>query len=187
MKLSPEAERIEGLISEAFATQCLGDGVGMREADAYDDHAQPETVAAARSLDERDRWQNLDLGDVRRYCEFGWCFLDAAGLAFHLPAMLRAEIHEEGDDFFAIRMGNPGKQRDILWDALTRQQRLVVREFLIWAAENSPLESDREDFMRGLSEFWTMERIEQASQAVGCDDRPPTIGIHTSFTPPDSL
>ena len=159
-ELSPEAGRIEGLIYEAFAGVSLGDGMGMREADAGDSYEESPRVAAARDMDERESWERLALGDVLRFCEFAWVHFDARGLVFHLPAMMRVVLREEIDELYlADRLGLPGKQRERLWDALSVAQRLAVREFMRWAAESMWSEFVRANYSRGLEEFWTVERI----------------------------
>jgi hypothetical protein len=48
-----EAQRIAGMIRQAFAGVRLGDGVGLRETDALDDYADEETCAAVRADDEK--------------------------------------------------------------------------------------------------------------------------------------
>lgn len=164
MELSGEAARVERVICEAFAGVSLGDGVGMREADAMskDYLLQREDLVAERAMDERVSWERMDLADVWRYCDFGWFAFDERGRVFHLPAMMRAVLHDEEDehyDFLMLRLGEPNDLRDELWVALNRAQRLAVREFMVWAVGRQVFDFDRESYERGLEEFWTLERM----------------------------
>ena len=51
------AQRIIGMIREAFAGVTLGNGVGLRQTRALDDYADEATCAAIRAGDEKDDWQ----------------------------------------------------------------------------------------------------------------------------------
>lgn len=170
MDLSGGAARVERVICEAFAGVRLGDGVGMREADAMasDYLLQREDLVAERALDEKESWERMDLADVWRYCDFGWFAFDVRGRVFHLPAMMRAVLHDEDyerEDFLMLRLGEPNDFRDELWPWLNRAQRLAVREFMLWAAGRQVFDFERETYERGLAEFWTLERI------GACEDR----------------
>ena len=92
--------------------------------------------------------------------------MDSQGLAFHLPALILAELHDEGDGNLPFRLGAANRQRDWLWDALSCEQRLAVRDFLLWASENSDWEADRELFRQGLGEFWSLSRIQDGEQVM---------------------
>lgn len=62
-------------------------GVSLHEADVIDNHGTPAERDAARALDTETRWQDVPLGDIRKYY---WIlsFLDPIGYRYYLPAYM---------------------------------------------------------------------------------------------------
>ena len=89
-------------IEEAFSGVCLGDGISLREVDVIDDYGSEAERAAARALDETEDWRNLP-DDLIEKSPDVLCFMDEAGLRFHLPAYMR----------FALRRCNDSESRSI--------------------------------------------------------------------------
>ena len=79
-------------IDLAFVGVELGDGVSLHESQVIDNYGGAEERLAARASDEKVDWHKLiDETDLTRLFNVGMgglCFLDAAGVRFHLPACL---------------------------------------------------------------------------------------------------
>jgi hypothetical protein len=83
--------RLRMRIRDAFEGVSLGDGVGLYQAQGIDDHDSAEVCQSLRLGDEKNDWQRITIEDLNR-CYSSLSFFDAAGMRFHLPAFLLAEI-----------------------------------------------------------------------------------------------
>lgn len=83
-------------IVDAFANVPLGDGVSLREADEIDDYGSDDERAAAREHDELHDWQRIPDDDIENHSSV-LCFMDEAGLRFHLPAYMRFTLRRYRD------------------------------------------------------------------------------------------
>lgn len=121
-------------ITDAFADVLLEDGISLREADVIDDYGTDEERAAARRRDVSDDWQRIPDEDIEQYSSV-LCFMDEAGLRFHLPAYMRFALRKYREsesmsaDFTIYRLCDP---EDIvrLLAYLTEDQIDAVRMFL---------------------------------------------------------
>ena len=84
-------ERVRVLIDRAFHDVRLGGGIGLWEAQAIDDHADVATRQRNRNRDEKDDWRRISV-ETLEACDSSLSFFDAAGMRFHLPAFLTAEM-----------------------------------------------------------------------------------------------
>lgn len=118
-------------IIHAFAGITLGDGYGLREADAYDDYmVTAQTLQACRGLDEKDDWRKILVEDLQRY-SFAVAAFNPEGMRFHLPAYLLAVIDGQYDGIsFYLTQANLDR-----FSALNHQQKEVVVQFLQWWVE----------------------------------------------------
>lgn len=91
-------------VEKAFANVKLGEGVSLHEAFVIDCHGTDDERAAARQKDEHHDWRKLI--DSKLLCGLALCFMDDAGMRFHLPACLVTALHPESTNF------------DIAYDAL---------------------------------------------------------------------
>jgi len=85
-----EKERLKETIGEAFMGVCLGQGVGLREAQGLDDFASKERCAEYRATDER--LSGRPRADDLNRCSSSLSFFDAEGMRFHLPAYLLCDL-----------------------------------------------------------------------------------------------
>jgi hypothetical protein len=165
MELSAAARWVEKHVRLAFDGVTLGCGMGLREADAYDDRASPEARAAARRADEKQSWDLISFEDLHRYGEFGWFYLDAESLRFHLPAFILADLNDESDGNLPRRLIEPSRQRDRLYSILNLDQRMAVREFLLNTLSDSFYEPQQLMIRQGLDGFWAVERISEGHES----------------------
>ena len=93
-----EVVRVKQLIQQietAFDGVVLGWGLGLREADAWDDYmVRPETLADCRAQDEHDDWRALSPADLDQFsCALS--FTNSEGMRFLLPAYLIASLRAQ--------------------------------------------------------------------------------------------
>ncbi len=92
----PDLEAAIQRIEAAFDGVALGDGLGLREADAIDSYASDAELAAQRKLDEKNDRRKIPAPSLSDY----YCapaFFDARGFHFHLPAFLIASLEGKCD------------------------------------------------------------------------------------------
>jgi hypothetical protein len=92
-----EVEDLLAEIEATFGPVRLGDGTSLHQADALDDYSPPDVVAAARSFDTEERWQDIPDDKVDHF-DHALAFMDAEGFRFHVPrfmvsAVTRAGVH----------------------------------------------------------------------------------------------
>lgn len=136
-------------IKEAFAGVRLGNGIGLEEAQAIDDYADPETRAARRLKDEKDDWHLLTAEALNR-CHSSLSFFDAEGMRFHLPAFLCAELR--GEFRFGLASSLTQRADFSAFDLLTPLQREAVRTWL-----------------KGVDDEWERPHIERALEGYWAD------------------
>jgi hypothetical protein len=85
-----QQQRLLASIEEAFRGVELGDGVSLHETRVIDDYGDAEERQAARVGDEKHDWRKLIDDPNLTKCARGqgFCFFDAMGFRFHLPACL---------------------------------------------------------------------------------------------------
>jgi hypothetical protein len=159
MEFSAAAKSVEQYVRAAFGGVTLGCGIGLREADACDDGMTPEGRSAVRMEDEKLSWSLISFEDLHRHGQFGWAYLDAESLRFHLPAFILADIYDESDGDLPRRLIEPSPQRDRLYSILNADQRMAVRKFLLFALTDSFYDSEHELIRQGLEGCWSPNRI----------------------------
>lgn len=144
-------DELRRAIRQAFAGVVLGDGIGLWEAQAIDDYADAETRQKQRLRDERNDWSGIPQESLL-YADSSLSFFDAAGMRFHLPAFLVAELDgsSNGGPLFALTN---------LWDEqrfalLNNDQRHVIRTFLEWCLEQREYEYEYDAIRRALVDHW---------------------------------
>jgi len=148
------ADALIDRIAEAFRGVVLGEGIGLREGQGLDDYADEATCAAYRAADEKEDWRKIP-ADALNHCHSSLCFFDAAGMRFHLPAFLTAELcgeFHQGMDFCLVHMAGSDPSR---FSALDERQRQVVREFLLFLRDDPDHVIGRPAIERALAEIWT--------------------------------
>jgi hypothetical protein len=92
----PEVGELLAEIEATFGDVRLGEGISLHQADALDDYEPAGVVAAARSFDTEERWQDIPDDKVDQF-DHALSFMDAEGFRFHIPrfmvsALTRAEV-----------------------------------------------------------------------------------------------
>lgn len=90
----PQFDSAISQIEPAFRDVTLGDGIGLREADAIDGYALEAERAEQRDQDEKHDWRTIDAQALNRNY-VAPTYFDARGFVFHLPAFLLAELNGE--------------------------------------------------------------------------------------------
>jgi len=140
-------------IAEAFTGVTLGDGVGLSEGRALDDYADAATRSACRAEDEKEDWSRLTSDQL---CHFSssLSFFDQAGMRFHLPAFLIADLRGEFGFGMAFCLTYAGRPCDHKFGLLSTAQRAVVRQFLLHIADSPEYRDQRPDILRALRDYW---------------------------------
>ena len=135
-----KSERVEDLlkmIRQAFAGVVLGDGVSLRQTKVLDLYGSEEELRAAWELDEKDDWQKLiddpELADTS--CFGGLCFLDKAGLLFHLPAYLSLAVKHPFEDVVSCLIFRCYPEYCHYFEMLSETQRTCVYAVLSFLQE----------------------------------------------------
>ena len=80
-------EEIKQEIHKSFDGVVLGDGIGLKQAEAINFYYDQWLVLKARSEDEAESWNRISCEDIKRYWGATF-FFDHEGMRFHLPALM---------------------------------------------------------------------------------------------------
>ena len=147
-----EGAALKALIRRAFDGVSLGDGIGLRQADAIDGHKSAAEQAQARQRDEKEDWSALSRADLH-YFQASLSFFDAAGMRFHIAPFMLAEIDGEGDAAL-FHLKNLDAYSLARFTLLTPAQRAAVIAFLQWCLANPLYAHDAPAIGRALDEYW---------------------------------
>jgi len=146
-------------IHEAFAGVTRDGGVSWSESDALDDYKSKRAQRKARESDTDTSWTELINDeswdpDAHTHC---WCYLDAIGFRYYLPAgMVRCvrSGHDEGLSFW-LAMRYPGDRRVYgeTWSLLEERQCRCVARFLRYMARVSQWLEQR-DWVEAYESHW---------------------------------
>ena len=148
-----EAERLYTEITTAFAEVALGDGVGLWEAQAIDDYAEPTVRRSARERDEKHDWSVIPAKDLDE-CYSSPSFFDPEGMRFHLPALMLADLSGSSQidvTFFLTRLDDWSLEK---FQLLNDAQRNAVRRFLEFQLRYSDGDFDHPSIEQALQTFW---------------------------------
>jgi len=84
-------DKVIQAIKQAFHKVELSSGIGLYEAVGIDDYVDDDERRTLRKKDELCHWENIPIARLSE-CYSSLCFFDAAGMRFHLPAYMLAEI-----------------------------------------------------------------------------------------------
>jgi hypothetical protein len=150
--------RLRMRICDAFEGVTLGDGVGLYQAQGIDDHDSEEVCQSFRLGDEKDDWQRITSEDLNK-CYSSLSFFDAAGMRFHLPAYLLAEI--DGDYKFDLTMDfiDMSDHKLKQFSLFTEQQKRAVADYLRFIQDQPGhwLDVHKIDF--ALEGFWDIDPV----------------------------
>jgi hypothetical protein len=141
------------VILTAFNNVKLGEGIGLRQAQAIDDYESKETQALARSKDIKDDWTLIPSSELL-HCESSLCYFDAQGMLFHIPAFLIAELNKTTDfgpvdSLVSLAISNPD-----IFSLFNNNQKRCVATFLEWCAIQPEYDDDKPVIQRSLFEYW---------------------------------
>jgi len=154
------------LIEQAFSDVELSDGVSLREARVIDDHGSDDERKHARGKDELNDWQNISYTDIEKYPDI-FCFLDAKGVLFHLPAymvyFLKTHDQERSlsiEDTVVFCLTPSQEDKSWFSDRMCLFNTLQINAivlFLEWKISNTEDLIDQEDFEKAL-EYWRKQK-----------------------------
>ena len=147
-----KSELIE-LICKAFKDIELGDGVGLKQAQAIDDYETKEVQNAYRLKDEMNDWSKIPAELLDQY-HSSLGFFDSEGMRFHLPAYLIAEINRALFNDIHFHLVDSSRYALKQRGKLNASQKYAVSQYLHWY-----LKKDRDQYWRAqvekaLSDFW---------------------------------
>ncbi|MFD2304775.1 DUF6714 family protein, partial [Roseibacillus ishigakijimensis] len=154
LERSKVADEIIRSIEVAFAGVTLGEGVGLREAQGLDDYEDEATCAQYREGDEKEDWSAIT-SDQLNACNSSLSFFDAEGMRFHLPAYLISDLRGEYNfevDFSLTYLTQQCREQ---YSLFSREQRAVVRTYLLFLREDPEYGFERPSIERALRVFWT--------------------------------
>lgn len=134
-------------IEQAFEGVTLGDGISLREAEVLDDNGSAEERAEARARDETQVWRKIPDEVIETSADV-LCFMDPAGLRFHLPpymhfALRRCEDSDSLGTESAIYRLTDSECIEMLRQVLTPRQIGVVLAFLAACSVPDSFDSHR--------------------------------------------
>ncbi|MFA5996021.1 MAG: DUF6714 family protein [Patescibacteria group bacterium] len=88
---TPKTLKLIKEIESAFENVKRENGITLHEAGSIDCYETKEKQREARKLDTDSRWQDVPDEWIRDYPQ-PWCFLDAKGERYYLPAYMRFSI-----------------------------------------------------------------------------------------------
>ncbi len=141
-------------IKDAFAGVKLGNGIGLWEAKALDYLESPKVRARYRLRDEAEDWTRIP-DRVLNQRHASPSFLDAEGFRFYMPAIMSATLRGGYKFDFVWHLTHFEHLGHTQYELLNRQQRSIVREFLIFSASDPDSTNWGDDIMHALETYWT--------------------------------
>jgi hypothetical protein len=157
--MTEHEQRVANLIRTAFTGVVLGDGVGLRQAQALDDYADFRTVESCRAQDHKDDWAAISAEDLD-YCYSSLSFFDPEGMRFHLPAFLIADLEgklKTADVLFHLTFVRNGAEPR--FDILSSDQRNAVREFLLLRLSDPDAGFEHPRIKTALRDYWSARTL----------------------------
>lgn len=137
---------------EAFNNVKLEDGIGLNEAQGFDDYEDAQTQKKLRDKDEKENWEAIPSSELNR-CNSSLSFFDAKGMRFHLPSFMTTELNNEFLGIvFTLTLGsdNAKAQRS----ALSSVQKKSIRAFLEHLLEDDEYKYERNQIKYALDNCW---------------------------------
>jgi hypothetical protein len=150
------ADRLCDRVRLAFEGIRLGEGVGLFEGQALDDYATSEVRAKSRAKDEHYSWDSINSVHLNA-CHSSLSFFDALGMRFHLPAFIIADLKGEYRMDMVFPLCHLSEHTRSQFMKLSKEQRRVVREYLLFLREDADQTFDLPHIDRALSDFWIEE------------------------------
>jgi hypothetical protein len=147
------ADDLKREIEFAFQGVTLGSGIGLRQAQAIDDHESEAVQERKRALDEKENWRRIAVKDLNE-CYSSPSFFDGQGMRFHLPAFILAEIEGAANVGPLFELTHSYASSPDKLEMLSELQRQAVTSFLRWCLEQPRYEDEQEAIERALREYW---------------------------------
>jgi hypothetical protein len=146
-------ENVLNEIKSAFFGVTLGNGIGLREAQAIDNYESKEVQERNRGTDEKEDWSRLGYGELQK-CHSSLSFFDEEGMRFHLPAYIIGSLDSDIVDdpiFHLTHLDDYAKSK---LTGLNRAQRQAIVMYLNWCLEQVEYEFEYPAIRRALSGYW---------------------------------
>ncbi|MFT3991462.1 MAG: hypothetical protein QM680_08620 [Luteolibacter sp.] len=157
MDRDAEAHELCEQVRNAFAAVTLGTGIGLFQGQAIDDYETEEVCLREREKDEKERWERISSSHLNA-CHSSLSFFDPAGMRFHLPAFMIADIKGEdrmGMLVFALTSLDDYTHNQ--FSLLNPAQRQAVREYLQFLKKGPDGECYEDDIDQALGGYWGKE------------------------------
>jgi len=146
---------VQNAIFHAFAGVALNHGVGLSEGLEIDSYADVETRSAARASDEKNDWTAIPASELNGAAT-SLAYFDAAGMRFHLPAYLIADLRGHLDQDVLFHLIHRGL--DDRYSLSSEQQRAAVRSYLALQLELLPQPNrqfQQQSILETINGFWS--------------------------------
>jgi hypothetical protein len=163
-KCMQEADEVTQAIKQAFHGVELGTGIGLYEAHGLDGYADDEECRILRKKDELFNWEDIPIARLSE-CYSSLSFFDPAGMRFHLPAYMIAEIRSPygSNAHTTFSLTNPVErgaesQRNHsiqYFSLLNEKQRAAVVLFLKLCISRLQYEDEVPLMVKAINEFWS--------------------------------
>ncbi len=153
-KLDADKQRVLSLVRTAFHGVTLGTGIGLRQGRGLDDYADDRTLASYREQDEKHDWSAISVANLDA-CYSSLSFFDAAGMRFHLPAYLVADL--EGSLLTAnvlLHLVHLDRYMTSQFDTLSPAQREAVRQYLLLHLSDNHCDFYHPMIETALRDYW---------------------------------
>ncbi|MFZ3003132.1 MAG: DUF6714 family protein [Undibacterium umbellatum] len=148
-------ERVTSLkhaIQLAFADVQLGEGTGLYEAQGLDDFAGEQACAAYRAKDEKTDWRRINR-DALNYCYSSLSFFDAAGMRFHLPAFMLADLDGQLNTELLYYL-TQSSVKEVKFALLNAAQRTIVIDYFNLRLDDEDFSHEWEHIFNALLGYW---------------------------------
>jgi hypothetical protein len=143
-------------LEQSFGDVRLNGGVSLHQARAFDNYEPEEVAQASRRLDMERRWQDISDEKIERFADT-LPFMDAAGMQFHLPRLMRWAIEHADSESPSYAVDavvyQCRKPREEQFESFSEAQRRTVARFLAFAAAR-PDAFDAKPATRALAGPW---------------------------------
>ena len=156
--LQEEREGLTAEIGEAFAGVTREGGVSWSEADAIDSYGSKREQREARERDAESGWSEL-VGDeswdpdAQGHC---WCYLDAKGFRYYLPAGMARSVRDGFAERLAFQLKDTRSADPALILLDDRQRRCVARflRYMMAFAEANDDPAQRDNWRDAFEGIW---------------------------------
>ena len=144
---------IRNEIIAAFASVSLGEGIGLWQAQAIDDHETKEAQLKARERDEKTDWLAIPDIDISN-CHSSLSFVDAEGMRFLMPAFIMVELSGKTSGVAIYSLSQEAIVSPERFHLFNNAQKQAIAIFLEFCLDDVNYAFDAPHIERALIEFW---------------------------------